>query len=132
MNVWLSTSTSTFSIFSLKVDCRSKIIKYKYIHLYFIATKYLWNYALVEYIDNWTRSYSLVIIYQKRPKIIFNGWVLKWCVGFSFKFNTNSSIIRVYYNICMLISYFSFFMIWFNWERRGSFKYLNTNLKPSL
>ena len=37
--------------------------KYWHIHLYFIATKYLWNNALVEYIDNWNRSYSLVTIY---------------------------------------------------------------------
>ena len=36
--------------------------KHLHIHLYFIATKYLWNNALVEDIDNWTQSYSLVII----------------------------------------------------------------------
>ena len=42
--------------------------KNKNIHLYFIATKYLWNNAIVEYIDNWARSYSIVIIYQKRQK----------------------------------------------------------------
>ena len=35
----------------LKIDFRSKII-FLDIHLYFTATKYLWNNALVEYIDN--------------------------------------------------------------------------------
>jgi len=29
-----------------------------HIHLYLIATQYLWNYALVEDLDNWTRSHS--------------------------------------------------------------------------
>jgi len=37
-------------MFYLKMDFRS--IKKKHIHLYFIATQYLWNYALVEDIDN--------------------------------------------------------------------------------
>ena len=37
-----------------------------HIHLYFIATKYLWNNAHVEYIDSYTRSYSLVNIYRYR------------------------------------------------------------------
>ena len=39
-----------------------------YIHLYFIATQYLWKYALVEDIYNWTRSYILIIIYWNRQK----------------------------------------------------------------
>ena len=40
-------------------------IKRIYIHLYFIAIEYLWNkYALVEDIDNWTRSHTLIIIYK--------------------------------------------------------------------
>ena len=33
----------------------------KLIHLYFIVTKYWWNNDLVEDIDNWTRSYTLVL-----------------------------------------------------------------------
>ena len=46
-------------------------IKNLNIHLYqyFIVTKYLWNDALVEYIDNWTQSYSLVIIYRNHKKL---------------------------------------------------------------
>ena len=53
-------------------------IKNLHIHLYFIATQYLWNYALLEdidnwtrsyiLIDNWTRSYILIIIYWNRQK----------------------------------------------------------------
>ena len=43
-------------------------IKNLHIHLYFIATQYLWNYALMEDIDNWTRSYILIIIYWNRQK----------------------------------------------------------------
>jgi len=31
----------------------------------------------MEYIDNWTWSYILVILNQNRKKIIFNGLVLK-------------------------------------------------------
>ena len=51
----------------LKMDFRSK---YKKIHMYlfFIATQYLWKYALVEDIDNWTLSYILIIIYWNRQK----------------------------------------------------------------
>ena len=41
-------------------------IKNIHIHLYFKAKKDLWYNALVEYIDNWTRSYFLVIIYRNR------------------------------------------------------------------
>ena len=37
-----------------------------HIHLYFIATKYLRNNAFVEHVDNWTRYYIRVIMYQKR------------------------------------------------------------------
>jgi len=33
-----------------------------HIHLYSIATTYLWNNVLVEYMDNCTRFYNLVII----------------------------------------------------------------------
>ena len=36
----------------LEMDLKSLKIKIWDIHLYFIATKYLWNNALVEYIDN--------------------------------------------------------------------------------
>ena len=43
------------------------------IHLYFIVIKYLWSYALVEYIDNWAWSYSPVIIYQKHQKKKLTG-----------------------------------------------------------
>ena len=47
-------------------------IKNVHIHLYFIATQYLWKYALVEDIvadiDNWTRSFILIIIYWSRQK----------------------------------------------------------------
>jgi len=39
-----------------------------HIDLYFITTKYLWNNALVEYLDNWIESNSLIIIYQNRQK----------------------------------------------------------------
>jgi len=35
------------------------------------------KYALVEDIDNWTGSYSLVIIYQICQQQNTNGWVLK-------------------------------------------------------
>ena len=39
-------------------------LKYKtHIHLYFIAAEYIWKYVLMEDIDNWTRSYILMIIY---------------------------------------------------------------------
>ena len=37
-------------------DGLSLKIKKLHIHLYFIATQYLWKYALVEDIDNWTWS----------------------------------------------------------------------------
>jgi len=45
------------------IDGLSLKIKKLHIQLYFIATQYLWNYALVEDIDNWTPSYMLIIIY---------------------------------------------------------------------
>ena len=48
----------------------SLIIKRLHIQLYFIDIKYLWNNALVEYIDNWTRFYSPVIKY----KILVGNW----------------------------------------------------------
>ena len=40
---------------------------------------------------------------------------------FSFKFNTDSLVISICYNICMLIS----FRKLTNWERRGNFKISN-------
>ena len=51
----------------LKVDFHSKYKKY--IHLYFIVKMYLWNSALVEYLDNWTLSYRLVNLYPNHQKI---------------------------------------------------------------
>ena len=39
-----------------------------HIHLYVIATNNLCNNAFVEYIDNWTQSYSLITIYRGRQK----------------------------------------------------------------
>ena len=56
-----STHTKPFQISKydkdrlLKMDFRSKSLFY-IMHVHFIATKYLWNNALVEYIDNWTQS----------------------------------------------------------------------------
>ena len=46
-------------------------MKQKHNHLYFIATQY---YAVVEDIDNWTRSYILIsiILYWNRPMQIIN------------------------------------------------------------
>ena len=38
-------------------------IKQFFFYLYFIATQYLWSNALLVYMDNWTQSFSLVIIY---------------------------------------------------------------------
>ena len=50
-------------------DGLSLKIKNVHIHLYFIAIQYLlWTYAILKDIDNWTRSYILVIIYWNRPK----------------------------------------------------------------
>ena len=76
----------------------------------------------MEYIDKWTRSYSLVIIYIKMVQNIFKGSVshntflvlagnLKvgkpiLCCCLYFKLNTDSFIWSRYYNICMLISDF--------------------------
>ena len=56
----------------LKVDFRSKYKKIIHIRLYFIAATYLWNNALVEYIDR-TRSYSLVIISRNCHKSYLMG-----------------------------------------------------------
>ena len=43
-----------------------------HMHLYFKAEQYVWNNAFVDqeynYIDNWTGSFSLVIIYRNRQK----------------------------------------------------------------
>ena len=49
-------------------DGLSLKIKKIHIHLYFIATQYLWCYALVKDIDNLTQSYILIIIYWNRQK----------------------------------------------------------------
>ena len=49
-------------------DRLSLKIKINNIHLYFIATQYLWNYALVEDIDNWTPNNQKL----KSSKMIFN------------------------------------------------------------
>ena len=51
----------------LKMDFRSGSDQI-HIHLHFIAAQYLWNYALVEDIDNWTRSNILIVIYWNRQK----------------------------------------------------------------
>ena len=59
----------------LKMDFHTKI-KNIYIHLYFIATQYLWNYALVSDIDNWTWTYIVISIYWNRQNTIVNGLVL--------------------------------------------------------
>jgi len=59
----------------LKVDFFLKIKKLN-IHLYFIATMYFENNVLVEYVDNWTWSYCLVILYWN-CQINFNGAVIK-------------------------------------------------------
>ena len=61
-NWWWFTQRPSFNLYLipssiLKVDFSLKKTQ-KHIHLYFIATKYLWKNALMEYIDN---SYSLVI-----------------------------------------------------------------------
>ena len=39
-----------------------------HVHQYFIATHYLYKYALEEDIDNLTRSYILIIKYWNRQK----------------------------------------------------------------
>ena len=62
-------------------------IKNLHIHLYLIATKYLWNNALVEYIHNWTRSYSLIIINEIVPKNI-------WRVSHKMMFSTCRQFVR--------------------------------------
>ena len=50
-------------------DALSLKIKKKHIPLYFIEdANNLCNNVLVEYIDNWTQSYILAIIYQIRQK----------------------------------------------------------------
>ena len=51
----------------LKMDFRSKKL-FLHIHLYFLATQYLWKYALVADIDNWTRCYILIIMNWNRQK----------------------------------------------------------------
>ena len=61
----LLTATQIMHVFVGVCFAQNKKI---HIHLYCIATKYLWNNALVEYIDNWTCSYSLIIIYRNNSK----------------------------------------------------------------
>ena len=46
------------------------------IHLYFIATNNLQDNALVEFIDNWTLSYSLRNNIEKPSKIIFKRFLV--------------------------------------------------------
>ena len=97
---------------SLKVDFRSKLLLFTYIHLYSIATKYFWNNALVEYIDNC--SCSLVIIYQNCQKQYLTGQSLKnfiTCRQFESKksnvvlfFLWDSFIRCIYYTTCMINS----------------------------
>ena len=62
----------------LKVDFRSKSLNL-HIYLYFIATKYLFNNDLVEYINNSAQPNSLVhvLIYQNCPKKKLSGQSLK-------------------------------------------------------
>ena len=44
-------------------------IKKLHIRLHFtVATQYFWNYALMEDIYNWTRSYIVIIIYWNCQK----------------------------------------------------------------
>ena len=99
----------------LKMDFRSNLKKI-HIHLHFIATQYLCNYALMEDVDNWTWSYILISIYWI-VKMICNGlglndfWYLQaiWkyvnqgCVVSSSKLSTYSLIRRLYHNRCILI-----------------------------
>ena len=55
-------------LFTFKhVDFRSEKT-HLHIHLYSIGPMYLWNNALVEYIDSSTWSYSLVFIYRSHQK----------------------------------------------------------------
>ena len=60
--------------------------KKQHICLYLIATKYLKNNAPVEYMDSWTWTYSLVIIYWKYQKQYLTGqsfcmWIVWVYVG---------------------------------------------------
>ena len=90
----------------------------KIIYLYVIATYCLWNNTLMEYKDNWTRSYSLEIMYQSVNKLYLTGQSKTSCstcrqfksrktnavLFFSFKLNTYSFIGSINCNIDMLIS----------------------------
>mgnify|MGYP006890310421 CR=1 FL=1 len=49
------------------MDFHSEYI-FVHIHMYFIATQYLWMYGVVEDEDNWTQSFILIIIYWNRQK----------------------------------------------------------------
>ena len=53
-------------------------------NMFFIATKYLWNNAHVEYINNWTWSFSLVV-YRNRQNNFFK--ILSTCSQFERKTN---------------------------------------------
>ena len=70
-NTYTRQSTHMLMV-TLKMDFGSKFKKIQ-IHLYFIATQYLWNNAPVEVIDNWARSYILIIIYWNRQKKNLSG-----------------------------------------------------------
>jgi len=52
----------------LKMDFHLEYKKYIIIDLYFITTQYIWNYVLVEDIDNWIWSYILIILYWNLQK----------------------------------------------------------------
>jgi len=115
---------------SLKVDFHSKLIKITYIHLYSIATKYFWNNALVEYIDNW--SYSLVIIYQNCQKQYLTGQSLKnfiTCRQFESKKSNVVMVFSLRFLHKMHLLYYMYdkffqylFRNLFNWERMDNFK----------
>ena len=88
------------------------------IYLYVMATYCLWNNTLMEYKENWTRSYSLEIIYRSVKKLYLTGQSKSSCstcrqfksrktnavLLFSFKLNTYSFIGSINSNIDMLIS----------------------------
>ena len=100
----------------LKVDFRSKLKKSTNSSC-FIVTMYLGNNAHVEYVDNWTWSYSLVSIYAKIIKNNIQGVSHKRLlvlagnlkVGkpllYCFFFQTQHRLLhkKHFYNICMLI-----------------------------
>ena len=107
----------SLTAFYLKVDSRSKLKQGIHIHLYFIATEYLW---ILCPCGRYRQPNSVLYPNNhilKSSTIIFNGLVLKdlyylpaiWkqvnqgCVVFSSKLNTNSSSEAFIMYICMLI-----------------------------